>query len=54
MNKKIEENVIRYERLSKKDPEYKSKFKKQLEQSSKDAKGGKILCISDLMINAGM
>ncbi len=49
-----EEKVIRYEKLSKKDPDYKKKFDKQLNKFSKDAKAGKVLCLSDLMCNAGM
>jgi len=48
------EKVIRYEPLSKKDPDYKKKFDKQLKQFSNDAKSGKVLCLSDLMCNAGM
>lgn len=49
-----EENPIRYERLSKADPAYKAKIAAQLDQFGKDAKAGKVLCLSDLMCNAGM
>lgn len=46
--------VFRYERLKKSDPDYKRKMQQQLDQFEKDAKAGKVLCLSDLMINAGM
>ena len=48
------DNPIRYEKLSKSDPEYKQKMKGQLDQFGKDAEAGKVLCLSDLMCNAGM
>ena len=54
MKKKEDKDVIRYEHLDKKDPDYKEKFKKQMNQFEKDAKAGKVLCLSDLMISAGM
>ena len=44
--KKLNKEVIRYERLSKKDPEYKSKMKAQLAKFGDDAKAGKVLCLS--------
>ena len=47
-------NPVRYEKLSKSDPNYKKKMKAQLDKFSKDAKAGKVLCLSDLMCNAGM
>lgn len=48
------DNAVRYEHLSKSDPDYRSKFKEQMEKSSKDVKQGKVICLSDLMISAGM
>ena len=46
--------VIRYEHLDKSDPDYKKKMRAQLDQFEQDAKSGKVLCLSDLMISAGM
>jgi len=48
------ENPIRYDHLDKSDPDYKVKMKKQLNQFEQDAQSGKVLCLSDLMCNAGM
>ncbi len=48
------DNPIRYDRLDKADPDYKQKMKQQLDQFTADAKAGKVLCLSDLMCNAGM
>jgi len=48
------ENPIRYESLDKSDPEYKAKFRAQLDKFEEDAKSGKVLCLTDLMCNAGM
>ena len=45
---------IRYEHIAADDPARKAKFRKQLDQFEKDAKAGKVLCLSDLMISAGM
>ena len=46
--------VVRYEHLDKSDPDYKEKMRAQLDQFEQDAKSGKVLCLSDLMISAGM
>ena len=48
------ENPIRYKRIDQTDPERKAKLKAQLDQFSRDAQAGKVLCLSDLMCNAGM
>lgn len=45
---------IRYKKLDRKNPLYKAEFKNQLAQFEKDASAGKVLCLSDIMINAGM
>ena len=45
---------IRYEHVSKDDPDRQKKLAAQREQFSKDAKAGKMLCLSDLMISHGM
>jgi len=47
-------NPIRYEQLDKADPAYKSKMRKQLDKFEQDAQSGKVLCLTDLMISAGM
>jgi hypothetical protein len=48
------ENPIRYERLDKRDPDYRAKMAAQLDKFTTDAQAGKVLCLSDLMCNAGM
>ncbi len=48
------DDPVRYEKLDPKDPEYKKKFRQQLDKFDEDASSGKVLCLSDLMINAGM
>lgn len=48
------DNPIRYERIKADDPNRAAKLKAQREQFSKDAKEGKVLCLSDLMISHGM
>ena len=48
------DNPIRYEHIDKDDPARQAKLAKQREQFSKDAQTGKVLCLSDLMISAGM
>ena len=48
------EDVIRYEHIQKDDPERGAKLAKQREQFSQDAKAGKVLCLSDLMISHGL
>lgn len=48
------DNPIRYDRIEKTDPDYKAKMDKQRDQFGKDAKAGKVLSLTDLMINAGM
>jgi hypothetical protein len=45
---------IRYEHLDKKDPDYRRKFAQQLAQADEDARAGKIICLTDLFISAGM
>jgi len=45
---------IRYEHIERTDPDRAAKRKAQLDQFSRDAKAGKVLCLSDLMISAGM
>ena len=46
--------VIRYEHVSKDDPNRAAKLHTQREQFNEDAKGVKVLCLSDLMISHGM
>lgn len=47
-------NPIRYEHIDPTDPDRKAKRAAQREQFTKDAKAGKVLCLSDLMISHGM
>lgn len=47
-------NPIRYERIEATDPQRAAKRAQQLDQFTNDAKAGKVLCLSDLMSNAGM
>jgi len=47
-------NPIRYEHISATDPDRRAKRAAQREQFTKDAKAGKVLCLSDLMISHGM
>ena len=46
------DNTIRYKELRGTLTQKKKQFKKQLDKFEKDAKDGKILCLSDLMINS--
>jgi len=48
------EDVIRYEHVAKDDPHRREKLAKQREQFSRDAKAGRVLCLSDLMCSHGM
>ena len=45
---------IRYERIDRADPNRAALRRAQLYQFEQDAKAGKVLCLSDLMISAGM
>jgi len=49
-----DEDVIRYEHIKKDDPARQAKLAAQREQFSEDAKAGKVLCLSDLMISHGL
>lgn len=49
-----DKETIRFEELDKKDPDYKAKLKQQLKDFETEAKKGKVICLSDLMGNAGM
>ena len=49
-----QKNPIRYEHVAKDDANRKTKLAAQREQFTKDAKAGKVLCLSDLMISHGM
>ena len=46
--------IVRYAHLDPKDPDYKAKCEAQWNQAERDANAGKRICISDLMISAGM
>ena len=46
--------MIRYEHVAKDDPHRREKLAKQREQFSRDAKAGRVLCLSDLMCSHGM
>lgn len=48
------QDPIRYEHINKNDPNRQAKLKEQRDQFENDAKNGKVLCLSDLMINHGM
>ena len=48
------EDPIRYEHVSADDPDRQAKRAAQREQFEKDAKAGRVLCLSDLMISHGM
>lgn len=48
------DDPIRYEKINAEDPNRKTKLAAQLEQFEKDAGAGKVVCLSDLMSNAGM
>ena len=48
------QNVVRYERIESNDPNRKQKLAKQRAQFEKDAKSGKVLCLSDLLGNHGV
>ena len=47
-------NPIRYAEITRNDPDRAAKREAQFEQFARDAKAGKVLCLSDLMKNAGM
>lgn len=47
-------NTMRYEYVEKSDPDRQSKLAAQREQFSLDARAGKVLCLTDLMISHGM
>ena len=46
--------IVRYAHLDRKDPDYKAKYNAQWNQAERDANAGKRICLSDLMISAGM
>jgi len=48
----MDEEVVRYKQVSGTLEEKKQQFKKQLDKFSKDAQKGKVLCLTDLLINA--
>lgn len=48
------DDPIRYEHIKRDDPDRRAKLAKQRQQFEEDAKGGKVLCLSDLMISHGM
>jgi hypothetical protein len=48
------DNVKRYEHIDLNDPNRQAKLKAQRDEFEKDAKEGKVLCLSDLMISHGM
>ena len=48
------EDPIRYEHVDANDPDRRKKLAQQREQFEKDAKAGKVLCLSDLMCSHGM
>jgi len=48
------ENPVHYEHVKKDDPQRQEKLKAQREQFGKDAKAGKVLCLSDLLISHGL
>ena len=47
-------NPIRYEHIKADDPDRQAKRAAQREQFTADAKAGRVLCLSDLMISHGM
>ena len=47
-------NPIRYEHIKADDPDRKAKRAAQRDQFTADAKAGRVLCLSDLMISHGM
>jgi len=48
------ENPIRYEHVKRDDPNRQEKLAKQRQQFEDDAKDGRVLCLSDLMISHGL
>jgi len=48
------ENVKRYEHITTDDPNRQEKLKAQRDEFEKDAKAGKVLCLTDLFISHGM
>ena len=48
------DNPIRYEHVSLDDPNRKAKLEAQRDKFERDAKAGKVLCLSDLMCSHGM
>jgi len=49
-----DKNPIRYERVKEDDPNRHAKLAAQRAKFEQDAKAGKVLCLSDLMISHGM
>jgi len=49
-----QEDPIRYEWVDPKDPKRQEKLAEMRQQFEDDAKAGKVLCLSDLMIAHGM
>jgi hypothetical protein len=47
-------NPVRYEHVSRTDPDRAQKLEAQREQFTQDAKAGRVICLSDLMISHGM
>ena len=45
-------NVIRYKKVKGTRPEKIKQYNKQWNKAEKDAKAGKVICLSDLIINA--
>ena len=48
------ESPVRYTHLDRKAPDYRAKYNAQWDQAERDVKAGKAICLSDLMISAGM
>ena len=46
--------IVRYTHLDRKAPDYRAKYNAQWDQAERDVKAGKAICLSDLMISAGM
>lgn len=44
---------VRYRRIEREDPGRQGKLKAQREQFERDAKSGKVVCLTDLLINHG-
>lgn len=54
MEKTQNMNVMRFKRIEQDDANRKKRLKKQMAAWDKGAKEGKVMCLSDLMGNAGM